>query len=55
MTERLAYTVKEAAEQVGLSEGSLNKAIASGALIARYVGTKVAYLAALPTLPVGAR
>lgn len=38
MTERLAYTIAEAAEAVGVSVTTIRRAIASGALPVRFLG-----------------
>jgi len=40
MTQKIAYTVAEAAEMVGYSERTLKQAIADGNLLARYANTK---------------
>ena len=57
---RVSYTVAEAVEATGISETTIRAAIADGALVANYVGTKAskpvlraveldAWIASLPT------
>lgn len=40
MSQKIAYTITEAAEMVGYSERTLKQAIADGNLLARYANTK---------------
>lgn len=57
--QKLAYTLKEAAEQCGYSVPLLKQAVANGSLTARYVNTEgvirhedlAAWISQLPTKP----
>lgn len=59
MTEKLAYTFEEAAEQVGYSTDTIRRAVRKSDLIARYANSKpvilrselIAWLDSLPTEP----
>ena len=44
--DRIAYSIAEAAAQVGVSEATVRRALANGNLIAHYIGSRKALILA---------